>query len=97
MNKYVTILDKILTDLLTDLSSLRVWLIFFGFIFNIYVLWLVAFYNVHYSVSIASVALLTAIYTFFFASKNKQAEIENGISVISQDPPTTKDPDGVEP
>ncbi len=72
-------IDDIIVSFLKDLKSLRYWLIIFGFIFNFYVLGLVAAGKVHYSVSITSIGLLTMIYTFFYASKNAQATKEHEI------------------
>ncbi len=76
MKKYIDLIDKAILHLLGDLSSLRVWLIILGFVFNLIVLYLVTFCGLNYLVAIASIALLTAIYTYFFASKAKQADIE---------------------
>ena len=96
---YIQILEKITKDILTDLSSLRVWLIILGFIFNGSVLWLVAFHGMDYKVAISAIALLTCIYGFFFASKHTEAIINsNAVSTVDDEPPADdRDPSKIDP
>ena len=70
MLTYKDILIKITKDLLLDLSSLRVQLIIFAFLFNLFL-----FTNkASDTVLLASIGLLTTVYYFYFRSKEKQAQ-----------------------
>ena len=73
----VKLMDDIIVDQLKDLKSLRYLLVLAGFAFNIWVITQVVCCQLHYSVSIASIGLLTAIYTMYFASKHNQAQLEH--------------------
>jgi len=73
MKKYLKLLDDIIVDFLTDCKSLRYQLIILALCLNIYFFK----HGASDGVMITSLALLTAVYAFFFASKAKQAEIEN--------------------
>lgn len=74
---YKQIIEKITKDLLTDLASLRVWLVIVAYLFNFVVLYLVGFKHVDYKLAGISIALLTAVYTYWFASKHAQCQFEN--------------------
>ncbi len=69
----IKLVDDILTDFLKDLKSLRVWLIFFAFGFNVFL-----FINkADSTVMVSSISLLGYVYAKFFESKKNQAEYEN--------------------
>jgi hypothetical protein len=89
--KYLKLINDIIIDQLVDLKSLRYLLVIAGFVFNIWIINLVAFHNLHYSIAITSIGLLSLIFTYFFASKNKQAEMENQIKIANGDPPTNRE------
>lgn len=76
MDKYLQLLEDILIDCLKDLKSLRVWLILWAYIFNGVILYLVYAGKADYKLSGIGIGLLTIVYTFFFASKNSQAQME---------------------
>lgn len=63
--KYLGLIDEIICAFLGDLKSLRVWLIIWAFLFNIYLI------EKHQSDSIvlAGIGLLAGIYGAFFHSK----------------------------
>ena len=97
--QYKEIIEKITKDLLTDLASLRVWLILAAYAFNGVVLYMVGWRGVDYKLAGISVGLLTAVYMFFFASKHTEAVINsNAVSTVDDEPPADdRDPDKVDP
>lgn len=70
--KYLKLVDDIITDFLGDLKSLRVWLILWSYIFNIIILYLVYMGKADYKLSGVGIGLLTIVYTYFFASKHAE-------------------------
>ncbi len=81
IKKYFKLLDNIICSLLDDFSHLRFWLIILGYVFNILILGMVYLGKADYKLSGIGIALLTAIYTFYFASKDKQANHEQEIKI----------------
>ena len=77
LKKYIGLLDAIVVDFLTDLKSLRYQLIIWAYIFNFVILYLVFIGKADYKLSGIGIALLTAVYTFFFASKHNEAMLKN--------------------
>jgi hypothetical protein len=82
---YKQIIEKITKDLLTDLASLRVWLVIAAYLFNFLTLYLVGWHGVDYKLAGISIALLTAVYTFFFASKHAEAQAKNAAASDDSD------------
>jgi hypothetical protein len=98
VKQYVGLVDDILIDTLTDLKSLRYQLVLWAFILNFCTLYLVFLGKADYKLAGVSFGLLTAVYAFFFHSKNKQAEIEANSEPVeaSGDPDSNdKDPDSI--
>ena len=97
--KFSEIIEKIAKDLLTDLSSLRVWLIIAAYAFNGVVLYLVGWKGVDYKLAGISIGLLTAVYMFYFASKHTEAVIaSNATTAVDDEPPADdRDPEKVDP
>ena len=75
INKF-KLIDEIINDFLKDLKSFRCQLIYFAYIFNGVALWAVIFKGIDWKILTVTFAVLTIIYTFFFASKQKQIENE---------------------
>jgi len=97
--EFKEIVEKIAKDLLTDLSSLRVWLILAAYAFNGFVLYLVGWHGVDYKLAGISIGLLTAVYMFFFASKSSEAAMKsNAVQNVDDEPPSDdRDPEKVDP
>ena len=74
--KYLSLIDDVITDFLKDMKSLRVWLIIWAYVFNFIILYLVYAGKADYKLSGIGIALLTAVYTYMFASKHAQAQNE---------------------
>lgn len=87
-NKF-KLIDNIIDDFLGDVKSLRYQLIIMAFIFNFYLF----IHSASDIVMCAAIGLLTAVFAFFFASKSKQAEMENTIINTNTDPPVDRTPD----
>ncbi len=77
LKRYAKLIDDIAVDCLRDLKSLRVWLVLWAYIFNGAILYLVGFKGVDYKLAGIGIALLTACYTYFFASKHQEAKMNN--------------------
>jgi len=97
IKEYFGLLDDIAVDFLKDIKSLRYQLVLWAFVLNGYVLYLIQTGKADYKLAAVSIALLTAVYAFFFTSKSKQAEIERAdlSSSIGEDPMTERDPDAL--
>jgi len=76
IKKYFGLIDDIAVDFLTDLKSLRYQLIIWAYALNGFVLYLIYLGKADYKLAGISIALLTAVYTFFFASRHVQAQRE---------------------
>ena len=70
MKKYIKLIDDIIVDILTDLKSLRYQLLLIAVGLNVWVIKQLP--DVHYSVAITSLGLLTLAYSFWFASKHQE-------------------------
>ena len=95
---YFGLIDDIFIDFLTDLKSLRYQLLLWAWIFNGFVLYAIMFKSLDWKAMTASLGMLTIVYGFYFQSKQKQAEIENGqiTSAGESDPPNAdRDPDHI--
>jgi len=98
IKQYLGLFDDIIVDTLTDLKSLRYQLVIWAFVLNFYVLYLISEGKADYKLATVSIALLTAVYAFFFHSKNKQAVLESEAAPteVSGDPDVSdKDPDNI--
>jgi hypothetical protein len=94
LGQYISLLDDIIVDTLTDFKSLRYQLVIWAYILNFSVLGLVYLGKADYKLAGVSIALLTAVYHFFFKSKEKQALLENAVSETDAEPPVDdRDPD----
>ena len=82
---YLQILEKITKDLLTDLASLRVWLVILAYIFNFVVLYLVGFKGVDWKLLTVSIGMLTVVYGFWFTSKHVETIRSNQKNDSSDD------------
>jgi len=91
--QYLSLVDDIAIDFLTDLKSLRYQLILWGFILNVWVIRQVVCCNLHYSISITCIGLLTLVFGMYFQSKAKQAEMENQQPASEEDPLVERDPE----
>ena len=87
IKKYAGLVDDIFVDFLSDLKSLRYQLILWAYIFNFAILYLVFIGKTDYKLSGIGIALLTAVYTFFFASKH----VENQNKLNQQAPAEEED------
>lgn len=87
IKKKLSLIDDIIVDQLRDLKSLRYLLVLGGFALNIWIIKQIVCCGLHYSISIAAIGLLTAVYTMYFASKHNQAQMENkrGTSASEED------------
>lgn len=65
-------LKEILLNIIEDLRSLRLQLLIMAYVYNFFVLYLVAWKNVNYLLSVTSIGLLTCCYAFWFASKHQE-------------------------
>ncbi len=92
--KYLKLIDKIFVSLLEDLSHLRFWLIVFGYVFNFLILGMVYVGKADYKLASVGIGLLTAIYLFYFASKDKQARNEHEIRLKAVGNDSGSDSDG---
>ena len=97
--QYFGLLDDIVVDTLTDLKSLRYQLVIWAFVLNFVVLYLVYLGKSDYKLAAVSMALLTAVYAFFFHSKNKEAEMNSNsapVEVLGDPDLSDKDPDNIQ-
>lgn len=74
---YKEIINKVFKDILLDLASFRVQLVYFSYLFNAIVLWGVIFHGLDYKALAISYGSLTMVYAFYFQSKQSQAVMEN--------------------
>jgi len=98
IKQYAGLIDDIIVDYITDLKSQRQQLVIWAFILNFIVLYLVYLGKADYKLSATCIGLLTVVYAFFFASKSKQAEIENNsqVTVDDEPPASPRDPDAID-
>ncbi len=73
MKHYIKLIDDIIISFLKDLKSLRFQLLLMAFAWNLFMF----LGKASDAVMITSLAMLTACYTFWFASKHSQAIMEN--------------------
>lgn len=93
--QYLSLVDDIAVDFLTDLKSLRYQLVIWAFVLNFIVLYLIFLGKADYKLAAVSIALLTAVYAFFFASKHNEAVMNNNMPASEEDPKTERDPDEI--
>jgi hypothetical protein len=72
IKKYLSLIDDIIVDFLSDIKSLRYQLVLAAFALNIYLFQRGAVA----SVQLAAIGLLTLVYGLYFQSKKHQAEME---------------------
>ncbi len=97
IKQYLGLIDDVVVDFLTDIKSLRYQLVIWAFILNGVVLYLIFLNKADYKLAAVSIALLTAVYAFFFASKHNEAVMRNNspISVDDEPPVDERDPDKI--
>ena len=93
IKQYVSLLDDIVVDFLTDIKSLRYQLVFWAFVLNGYVLHLIEMGKADYKLAAVSIALLTAVYAFFFAAKHNEAVMNNAKKAEDDEPKVERDPE----
>ena len=89
--KYKAIFEKISKDILLDLASFRVQLIYAAYIYNLILLWAVLYHGLDWRVIHIGLGLLMTVYYHYFKSKAS----ENAAKAVDQDPPTERDPDAI--
>lgn len=95
--QYLSLIDDIAVDFLTDLKSLRYQLVIWAFVVNFIVLYLIFLGKADYKLAAVSIALLTAVYGFFFVSKHNEAVMNAAAptSVNDEAPVDERDPDKI--
>jgi hypothetical protein len=63
---------------------------------NVWIINQIIYHNLNYLIGMTSLGTLTAVYAFYFHSKNEQAKVENQVNTINSDPTISRDPDGDE-
>ncbi len=93
VEKYLNLIDDIVTDFLTDIKSLRYQLILWAFGFNLYILNLISQNKADYKLAVAGIGLLTLVYGMYFQSKKHQAEMEAKQTAEEDEPSVERDPE----
>jgi len=92
ITKYISLVDDILVDFLSDIKSLRYQLIIWAFTFNILLI-LKSPENIKWGIG-----LLTAVYAFYFYSKDREHGRKMVTDILedeneSVDPPVIRNPE----
>jgi phosphate starvation-inducible membrane PsiE len=89
IKKYLSLIDDILVDFLSDIKSLRYQLVLAAFALNVYLFQ----HGAAPSVMLASIGLLTLVYGLYFQSKKHQAEMEAKMPAADEEPSVERDPE----
>lgn len=96
IKEYAGLFNDIIVDFLTDIKSLRYQLILWAYAFNFYILKMISEGKADYKLAMASIGLLTIVYGMYFQSKAKQAEMENNVTSVNDEPLVNeRDPDKI--
>jgi phosphate starvation-inducible membrane PsiE len=87
--KYLSLIDAIFTDFLSDIKSLRYQLILAAFAFNVYLFQ----HGAATSVLISAIGLLTLVFGMYFQSKRHQSEMESKQAPEEDEPAVERDPE----
>lgn len=89
IKKYLSLIDDIIVDFLSDIKSLRYQLVLAAFALNFYLF----AHGAAPSVMLAAIGLLTMVYGLYFQSKKHQAEMEAKMPATDDEPDIERDPE----